>query len=64
MSLKTGSLSEPVPVTGIAGFLRKKNGGFMAFAIIVNGSERRPNLPRDEALDAARADLQELLARY
>jgi serine-type D-Ala-D-Ala carboxypeptidase/endopeptidase (penicillin-binding protein 4) len=64
VSLKTGSLSEPVSVMGICGFLRKKGGGFMAFAIIVNGSEQRPNVSRDEALNAARADLQDLLARY
>jgi D-alanyl-D-alanine carboxypeptidase/D-alanyl-D-alanine-endopeptidase (penicillin-binding protein 4) len=63
VALKTGSLSEPVSVTGIAGYLRKKNGGFMAFAIIVNGSERlQPSLT--DALAAAREDLQTLLANH
>lgn len=64
VALKTGSLSEPVSVNGIAGYLRKKSGGFMAFAIIVNGSERLRQIPRDTALAAARADLEAVLARY
>ncbi|MEJ0100573.1 MAG: D-alanyl-D-alanine carboxypeptidase/D-alanyl-D-alanine-endopeptidase [Pseudomonadota bacterium] len=63
VALKTGSLSEPISVNGIAGFMRKKNGGFMAFAIIVNGSGRTQVAAAD-ALGAARADLTALLARY
>jgi serine-type D-Ala-D-Ala carboxypeptidase/endopeptidase (penicillin-binding protein 4) len=64
VALKTGSLTEPYAVLGIAGYLRKKNGGWMAFAIIVNGSERLSQIPRERALGAARADLEALLARY
>lgn len=64
VALKTGSLSEPVSVNGIAGYLRKKNGGWMAFAIIVNGSDRLRQIGHERALSAARADLQALLARY
>jgi D-alanyl-D-alanine carboxypeptidase/D-alanyl-D-alanine-endopeptidase (penicillin-binding protein 4) len=64
VALKTGSLSEPVLVNGIAGYLRKRNGGYMAFAIIVNGSARLPQLTGSEALSAARADLETLLSRY
>jgi D-alanyl-D-alanine carboxypeptidase/D-alanyl-D-alanine-endopeptidase (penicillin-binding protein 4) len=64
VALKTGSLTQPVSVNGIAGYLRKKSGGFMAFAIIVNGSERLRQVPQDTALSAARADLEALLARY
>lgn len=63
VALKTGSLTEPVSVNGIAGYLRKKSGGFMAFAIIVNGSERLRQIPQDTALAAARADLEALLSR-
>jgi serine-type D-Ala-D-Ala carboxypeptidase/endopeptidase (penicillin-binding protein 4) len=51
-------------VYGIAGYLRKKNGGWMAFAIIVNGSERLKDIPRERALGAARSDLEALLAKY
>lgn len=63
VALKTGSLTEPVSVNGIAGYLRRKDGGWMAFAIIVNGSERQP-ITHDRALAAARGDLEALLARY
>jgi serine-type D-Ala-D-Ala carboxypeptidase/endopeptidase (penicillin-binding protein 4) len=62
VSLKTGSLTEPRSVNGIAGYLRKKNGGFMAFAIIVNGSGKWPQVPHDRALAASRGDLEALLA--
>jgi D-alanyl-D-alanine carboxypeptidase/D-alanyl-D-alanine-endopeptidase (penicillin-binding protein 4) len=64
VALKTGSLTQPVSVNGIAGYLRKKSGGFMAFAIIVNGSERLRQVPQETALSAARADLEALLASY
>jgi len=64
VALKTGSLTEPVSVNAIAGYLRRKNGGFMAFAIIVNGSERLRQIPHERALAAARADLEAVLARY
>jgi len=64
VALKTGSLSEPVSVNGIAGYLRRSDGGFMAFAIIVNGSEKMPQVARATALSAARADLESLLSRY
>jgi D-alanyl-D-alanine carboxypeptidase/D-alanyl-D-alanine-endopeptidase (penicillin-binding protein 4) len=64
VALKTGSLSEPVSVNGIAGYLRRSDGGFMAFTIIVNGTEKSPQVSRAQALGAARADLEALLARY
>jgi D-alanyl-D-alanine carboxypeptidase/D-alanyl-D-alanine-endopeptidase (penicillin-binding protein 4) len=64
VALKTGSLSEPVVVNGIAGYLRKQDGGYMAFAIIVNGSARLPQMTGNEALAAARLDLEALLSRY
>jgi D-alanyl-D-alanine carboxypeptidase/D-alanyl-D-alanine-endopeptidase (penicillin-binding protein 4) len=63
VALKTGSLSEPYSVNGMAGYLRKKNGGWMAFAIIVNGSDRLRQIPHETALRAAREDLEALLAR-
>jgi D-alanyl-D-alanine carboxypeptidase/D-alanyl-D-alanine-endopeptidase (penicillin-binding protein 4) len=62
--LKTGSLTEPVSVNGIAGFLRKKNGGWMAFAIIVNGGDKLRQIGHERALSAARADLETLLKKY
>ncbi len=64
VALKTGTLTEPHSVTGIAGYLRKRGGGFLAFAIIVNGSDQRLRIPVDDALGAAREDLLRVLARY
>jgi serine-type D-Ala-D-Ala carboxypeptidase/endopeptidase (penicillin-binding protein 4) len=63
VALKTGSLSEPYSVSGIAGYMRKKNGGWMAFAIIVNGSERA-QIAHDRALGASRRDLEEMLKAH
>jgi serine-type D-Ala-D-Ala carboxypeptidase/endopeptidase (penicillin-binding protein 4) len=62
VALKTGSLTEPVSVNGIAGYLRARDGGFMAFAIIVNGSPRLRQVSHDRALAASRSDVEALLA--
>jgi D-alanyl-D-alanine carboxypeptidase/D-alanyl-D-alanine-endopeptidase (penicillin-binding protein 4) len=64
VALKTGSMDTPHSVLGIAGYLRKRNGGWIAFAAIVNGGEARSHIPLREALAAARSDVEELLARY
>jgi D-alanyl-D-alanine carboxypeptidase/D-alanyl-D-alanine-endopeptidase (penicillin-binding protein 4) len=64
VALKTGTMNEPYSVAGIAGYLRRKDGGWLSFAIIVNGSERRRQIPLAEALGAAREDLEGVLARY
>jgi D-alanyl-D-alanine carboxypeptidase/D-alanyl-D-alanine-endopeptidase (penicillin-binding protein 4) len=62
VALKTGSLAEPYSVNGIAGYLRRNDGGWMTFAVIVNGSERWRQIPHDQALRAMRADLERVLA--
>jgi D-alanyl-D-alanine carboxypeptidase/D-alanyl-D-alanine-endopeptidase (penicillin-binding protein 4) len=64
VALKTGSLTQPVSVYGLAGYLRKRSGGFMAFAIIVNGGGQLRQIGRDTALAAARADLEAILTRH
>jgi serine-type D-Ala-D-Ala carboxypeptidase/endopeptidase (penicillin-binding protein 4) len=64
VALKTGSLTEPYSVNGIAGYLRKKNGGWMAFAIIVNGSSRLRQIPHEQALRAARSAVEAVLSDY
>ena len=64
VDLKTGSMDMPHSVLGIAGYLRKRNGGWIAFAAIVNGGAARPHVPLHEALQAARTDVEALLARY
>jgi D-alanyl-D-alanine carboxypeptidase/D-alanyl-D-alanine-endopeptidase (penicillin-binding protein 4) len=64
VALKTGSMDVPHSVLGIAGYLRKRKGGWIAFAAIVNGGAERPHVPLREALQAARSDIEGLLARY
>jgi serine-type D-Ala-D-Ala carboxypeptidase/endopeptidase (penicillin-binding protein 4) len=51
-------------VYGLTGYLRKRSGGFIAFAMLVNGTTRLPDLTMDRSLRAMRADLGSLLARY
>lgn len=63
VALKTGTLSEPISVFGTSGYLRKKNGGWMAFAVIVNGAPRK-GIPVSVSLAAIRSDIEDLLARY
>ncbi|MGA2562366.1 MAG: D-alanyl-D-alanine carboxypeptidase/D-alanyl-D-alanine-endopeptidase [Steroidobacteraceae bacterium] len=63
VALKTGTLNEPVSVCGIAGYLRKRDGGWIAFAVIVNGSADHNHISHDLAMRAARSDLEDILAR-
>ena len=65
VALKTGTMGDPHSVCGIAGYLRKKDGGWIAFAAIVNGgATTQKHIPLYEALAAIRADVEQLLARY
>ncbi len=63
VALKTGTLSEPHTVFGTAGYLRKRDGGWIAYAALVNGSRTRP-VPMRTSLAAIRADVEQLLSRY
>jgi serine-type D-Ala-D-Ala carboxypeptidase/endopeptidase (penicillin-binding protein 4) len=64
VALKTGTMDEPNSVCGIAGFLRKRDGGWIAFAVIVNGTPRRRHIPLLQALAAEQSDVDALLRRY
>ena len=64
VALKTGTMDEPHSVCGIAGYLRKKGGGWIAFAAIVNGSSTARHIPLYKSMEASRTDLETLLARY
>lgn len=64
VTLKTGTMSEPRSVCGIAGYLRKKNGGWMAFAVIVNGGGKMLRIPLQQSMGAARTDIEAVLARH
>jgi D-alanyl-D-alanine carboxypeptidase/D-alanyl-D-alanine-endopeptidase (penicillin-binding protein 4) len=62
--LKTGTLNDPVSVCGVAGYLRKKQGGWIAFAAIANGSQSHAHIPLDSAMRAIQADVEDLLSGY
>ncbi len=64
VALKTGTMNDPHSVFGIAGYLRKKHGGWMDFAIIVNGSAQHKHVPLYKSLAAARSDIEAILSRY
>lgn len=61
LSVKTGGLSEPVSVHTLAGYLRFKDGGWGAFALLVNGT-RSKRIYRVKAYEAMRKDLEDLEA--
>lgn len=62
IAAKTGWLSEPVGVRAVAGYARALSGRWIAFAILLNGTEDRPALARRPSLAAVRADVSALLA--
>jgi serine-type D-Ala-D-Ala carboxypeptidase/endopeptidase (penicillin-binding protein 4) len=64
VALKTGTMDEPHSVCGIAGYIRKKSGGWIAFAAVVNGGSTVRHIPLYKAMEASRTDLETLLARY
>ncbi len=64
VALKTGTLDNPRSVCGIAGYLRKRGGGWVAFAAIVNGGSRWRHVPLYAAIGAERSDIESLLRAY
>ena len=64
VAIKTGTLNEPVSVCGVAGYLRKRDSGWIAFAAIVNGGPSRTHVPIDTVMRAIDDDVEELLSRY
>jgi serine-type D-Ala-D-Ala carboxypeptidase/endopeptidase (penicillin-binding protein 4) len=64
VALKTGTLDNPRSVCGIAGYLRKRNGGWIAFAAIINGGPGWKHVPLFQAIAAERDDVESLLRRY
>jgi D-alanyl-D-alanine carboxypeptidase/D-alanyl-D-alanine-endopeptidase (penicillin-binding protein 4) len=64
VALKTGTMDDPHSVCGIAGYIRKRSGGWIAFAAIVNGGPHERHVPLWKAMEAARKDVDSLLAHY
>jgi D-alanyl-D-alanine carboxypeptidase/D-alanyl-D-alanine-endopeptidase (penicillin-binding protein 4) len=63
VALKTGTMEVPHSVCGVAGYMRKRDNGWIAFAVIVNGGPQMLHVPIARAMSAARADLEEILAK-
>lgn len=64
VALKTGTMNEPVSVCGVAGYLRKKDGGWMSFAILVNGGPGYKRVPLYKSMEAIRKDIEAILERH
>lgn len=63
VALKTGTMNDPVSVCGVAGYLRKKDGGWMSFAILVNGGTGYKHVPLYKSMEAIRKDIESILQR-
>jgi D-alanyl-D-alanine carboxypeptidase/D-alanyl-D-alanine-endopeptidase (penicillin-binding protein 4) len=63
VALKTGTMEMPHSVCGVAGYMRKRDNGWIAFAVIVNGGPQMAHVPISRAMSAARADLEEILQK-
>ncbi len=63
VALKTGTMNDPVSVCGVAGYLRKKDGGWMTFAILVNGGGGNKHVPLYKSMEAIRKDIESILER-
>jgi len=63
IAVKTGGLTEPVSVTTLAGYFRLPDGGFGAFAFLVNGRPGQRVWRRD-AFAAMEDDLTALWSRF
>jgi D-alanyl-D-alanine carboxypeptidase/D-alanyl-D-alanine-endopeptidase (penicillin-binding protein 4) len=59
---KTGTLTEPVTVRGLAGYFRLADGGFAAYAIVINGTSSNPDLTYRQTVTAYQHDLESILA--
>lgn len=58
---KTGTLSEPHDAIGLAGYSRLKDGDWVAFCAMVNGSAKNPNVGIELARETIDEDLGRLL---
>jgi D-alanyl-D-alanine carboxypeptidase/D-alanyl-D-alanine-endopeptidase (penicillin-binding protein 4) len=63
VALKTGTLNDPVSVCAVAGYLRKRDGGWIAFTAIINGGPNRSHIPLDDAMRAIQSDMEDILVR-
>ena len=62
VAIKTGTLTSPYAAVGFAGYVRLADGDWGAFAVLVNGTPRRPEIGVGTALAAVRRFLAPCLA--
>ena len=58
---KTGTLTEPRDAVALGGYSRLKDGDWVAFAVVVNGSSAHPSFGVDAIREAVDSDLARLL---
>lgn len=58
---KTGTLSQPVDAVSLGGYIQNPNGGWIAFAAIINGTKKVPSLGLDNIRSALDECVSELL---
>lgn len=58
---KTGTLTEPWDAVALAGYSRLKDGDWIGFAVVVNGSASRPSFGVEAIRDAIDSDLGNIL---
>lgn len=64
LAVKTGYLSEPVTVLSLSGYIRLKEGGWAAFAVLTNGTKKRRSVSSSISMQAIRQDLEAMMARH
>lgn len=64
VAAKTGTLTEPVSVFAYAGYLRLADGGWGAFAMLVNGRRSEEPVPASKSIEAIQEDIQALLVKH
>ncbi|WP_439133452.1 D-alanyl-D-alanine carboxypeptidase/D-alanyl-D-alanine endopeptidase [Pseudomaricurvus sp.] len=64
IATKTGTMNDPVSISGLAGYFRKKDGNWGAFAILINGTEERPRVPYGARTQAVKETVRQILKQY
>jgi D-alanyl-D-alanine carboxypeptidase/D-alanyl-D-alanine-endopeptidase (penicillin-binding protein 4) len=58
---KTGTLTDPFDVVSLAGYSRLRNGDWIAFAVLVNGTNSKPSFGVERIRSAIDSDLEGVL---
>lgn len=64
LTAKTGTLHDPVSARSLAGYMRNQNHGFVAYAVLINGTTNHPHPGFHNTVGAYESDLERLLAQH